>query len=134
MGPPVFEAMAAISLSVIGGNFPAFGPAGRAAPSSHSTASSSMPQIIAARRHISFFAASAALIVASPTANVTREPSVTSFCPNDPVSAMIVIDARDPPISGLPSDTVTVPSGVMLSDTQVSPPKLNQNPQATPRP
>ena len=49
-------------------------------------------------------------------------------------AAIIDIDAREPPISGLPSVRFTVPSGVMFMLTQVLPPKLNQNPQATPRP
>ena len=46
----------------------------------------------------------------------------------------MVIAAREPPISGLPSDRLTVPSLLILIETQVSPPKLNQKPQATPRP
>ena len=49
-------------------------------------------------------------------------------------AAIWLMAAREPPMSGLPSITLTVPSAVMLSDTQVSPPKLNQKPQATPRP
>ena len=150
MGPPVLPATAAISASVMGGCVPALGPAGTAAPSSHNTASSSMPQIFAARRHISRIAARAASIVANPTANVTRLPSVMSLKPSALVSAITVrtfsygtpnssaaiieIDAREPPISGLPSTTPTVPSSLIFSDTQVLPPKLNQNPQDSPRP
>ncbi len=59
IGPPVWNDLAAISASGIGGNFPAFGPAGTTAPSTHSTASSSMPQSSAARRIISFLAVAA---------------------------------------------------------------------------
>ena len=90
MGPPVFEATAAISASDIGGNLPALGPAGLAWPSSQNTASSSMPQILAARPHMMVIASRAALMVASPTAKVTRLPSVTSFWPSALVSAMVV--------------------------------------------
>ena len=82
--------MAAISARLIGGCSPALGPAGRAAPSSQTTASGSMPQTIATRRHISRLAARAASIVASPTAKVTRLPSVTSFSPSEAVSAITV--------------------------------------------
>ena len=49
-------------------------------------------------------------------------------------AAIIVIEAREPPISGLPSLRLTVPSLLIAIETLVSPPKLNQNPQATPRP
>ena len=37
-------------------------------------------------------------------------------------------------MSGVPTASATVPSALTFSDTQVLPPKLNQKPQATPRP
>ena len=43
------------------------------------------------------------------------------------------IDAREPPMSGVPTDRDTVPSSLSASDTAVSPPWLNQKPQETPR-
>ena len=43
-------------------------------------------------------------------------------------------DAREPPTSTVPTDTLTVPSTPMLTVEQVCPPKLNQKPQAMPRP
>ncbi len=49
-------------------------------------------------------------------------------------AAIRLIEARLPPISGLPSVTPTVPSVLTFSETQVLPPKLNQNPQEMPRP
>ena len=49
IGPPVATALAASSGRVNGSNSPAFGLAGCAAPSLHSTASISIPQIPAAR-------------------------------------------------------------------------------------
>ncbi len=44
------------------------------------------------------------------------------------------MEARDPPISGVPTDKAAVPSLLRFSDTQVWPPKLNQKPHAMPRP
>ena len=48
IGPPVAVAFSANSANVSGSNFPALSPAGLASPFSHSIASSSMPQILAA--------------------------------------------------------------------------------------
>jgi hypothetical protein len=51
------------------------------------------------------------------------------------VSATIIpMEARDPPISGLPDTATTVPSSATCTAALDSPPMLNQNPQATPRP
>ena len=49
-------------------------------------------------------------------------------------AAMMQSEAREPPMSGVPAISVAVPSSLMLSEAQVSPPMLNQNPEATPRP
>ncbi len=46
----------------------------------------------------------------------------------------MLTEARVPPISGVPVTSVAVPSSLILSETQVSPPMLNQKPEATPRP
>src|SRR2546429_4635240 len=43
-------------------------------------------------------------------------------------------EARRPPMSGVPAISDTVPSSFTVSDAQVSPPMLNQKPEATPRP
>ena len=43
-------------------------------------------------------------------------------------------DAREPPMSGVPAIRVTVPSSLTLIEAEVSPPMLNQKPEATPRP
>ena len=47
---------------------------------------------------------------------------------------MLAIAAREPPMSGWPVVTTTLPSSVMLTCALDSPPALNQKPQATPRP
>jgi hypothetical protein len=59
-----------------------------------------------------------------------------SFSRSMPSSSAAIIhtEARDPPISGVPVINVAVPSSLMLSETQVSPPMLNQKPEAIPRP
>ena len=44
------------------------------------------------------------------------------------------IEARAPPMSGVPAISVTVPSSFRLIEAEVSPPMLNQKPEATPRP
>ena len=44
------------------------------------------------------------------------------------------IDAREPPMSGLPDVATTVPSSAMWQPAENSPPMLNQKPQAMPRP
>jgi len=79
-----------------------------------------------------------------------RLPPVRKLKPSEPVSPMIgrtlsygmpsssaatiASDARRPPISGVPAISDTLPSSFTVSDADVSPPMLNQNPEATPRP
>ena len=89
-------------------------------------------------------------MTAIPVANVTRLPPVTWLNPIEAVSptigrtfstgmpstsaAIMAIEAREPPISGLPETIVAVPSSLMWQAPEDSPPMLNQKPQATPRP
>ena len=93
---------------------------------------------------------SAACTVAMPVAKVTRLPPVTWVKPIEAVSAtigftrssgmprvsaaIIAIEAREPPISGLPEATLTEPSSLTCTAALNSPPTLNQKPQAMPRP
>ena len=49
-------------------------------------------------------------------------------------AAIMHKEARKPPISGVPAVRERVPSSLSESDTEVSPPMLNQKPLATPRP
>ena len=49
-------------------------------------------------------------------------------------AAISAEDAREPPMSGVPAISVTVPSSLTLIAAEVSPPMLNQKPEATPRP
>ena len=49
-------------------------------------------------------------------------------------AAMIAIDARVPPMSGLPVAMVTVPSALTATLAPESPAPLNQKPDADPRP
>ncbi|MND02449.1 hypothetical protein D3C83_218320 [compost metagenome] len=49
-------------------------------------------------------------------------------------AAIRLIEARLPPMSGVPTDSTAVPSPFRFRLTQVWPPKLNQKPEATPRP
>ena len=49
-------------------------------------------------------------------------------------AAMFIIEAREPPMSGWPVTTTTVPSSLTLTWALDSPPALNQKPLATPRP
>ena len=67
-----------MSFSDSGGNLPALAPAGLAWPFSQTTASVGMPQMAAARPQSFCTASRAALMVAMPTENVTRLPSVMS--------------------------------------------------------
>ncbi len=85
-----------------------------------------------------------------PVAKVTRDPPVTCVKPMDAVSATMVrtvvagtpstsatimpMDAREPPISGLPDAAVTDPSSLTWTCAVDSPPMLNQKPVARPRP
>ena len=93
---------------------------------------------------------SAACTVAMPVAKVTRLPPVMPVMPICAVSptmgrtfsygtpstsaAIIAIEAREPPISGLPDTTLMVPSSFTNTEAELSPPMLNQKPVATPRP
>src|SRR5262249_18915974 len=133
-----------------GSNSPALEPAGNAIPSRHSTASTGISQIIAARSFSFSTTLSAAWVAAIPVAKVTREPPVTCVKPIDVVSATTAgtgeagmprtyaptlrIDAREPPMSGLPVAAVTDPSSLTCTCAVDSPPTLNQKPQARPRP
>ena len=47
---------------------------------------------------------------------------------------MLAVEAREPPMSGWPVITTTVPSSLTLTCALDSPPALNQKPEATPRP
>jgi len=47
---------------------------------------------------------------------------------------MLAMPAREPPMSGWPVVTTTLPSSVMLTWAEDSPPALNQKPDAMPRP
>ena len=49
-------------------------------------------------------------------------------------AATLVSAARSPPMSGVPAISDTVPSSLIVKDAHVSPPMLNQKPEATPRP
>ena len=49
-------------------------------------------------------------------------------------AAIMESDAREPPMSGVPAMRATVPSSPTLRAALVSPPMLNQKPDATPRP
>ncbi len=46
----------------------------------------------------------------------------------------MLIEIRDPATSEVPRMIVTEPSGATFNVPVVSPPRLNQNPAATPRP
>ena len=150
MGPPVSVAFLAISAIDSGSKSPTLLLAGRTWPSSNTTLSSGTSHIRAARWHRILIALRADSTIAMPAEKVTRLPAVTRLKPSVLVSPMIgrtlstlmpnssaaimQMETREPATSGLPSNNVTVPSGVMLSDAVVSPPRLNQNPVATPRP
>ena len=85
-----------------------------------------------------------------PVAKVTRLPPVRPEKPIEVVSAIIArtrstgrprvsaaiiaIEAREPPMSGLLDTTVAPPSSSTCTAAEDSPPMLNQKPQATPRP
>ncbi len=85
-----------------------------------------------------------------PVAKVTRLPPVRNEKPIELVSptigrtfstgmpstsaAIIAIEAREPPMSGLPDTTTAVPSSLMWQAALDSPPMLNQKPEAMPRP
>ena len=79
-------ALAARSASVSGGNSPAFGLAGCAAPFSHFTASGSMSQILAARSRSVVMIFSADCVTTIAEANNTRLPPVRFEKPTVAVS------------------------------------------------
>ncbi len=109
-----------------------------------------MSQSCAARAFSCSTTRSAACVTAMPVAKVTREPPVRCENPIALVSpttgrtfsigmpstsaAIIAIAAREPPISGLPETTLAVPSSLICTAPEDSPPILNQKPQAMPRP
>ena len=147
IGPPVLPAVLAISAS----DSPlARRRRQRACPSSQTTSSSGISQIFAARSRSWRITSRAASITAMPLEKVTRLPPVRKLKPSALVSPMIGLtlssampsssaaiiasEAREPPMSGVPATSVTLPSSPRLSAAQVSPPMLNQNPEATPRP
>ena len=125
-----------------GSKLPAFGPAGYTLPSFHSTASALMSHMTAARFFNSSITFSAACVTAMPPAKVTRLPPVEALNPIAVVSpttgrtcsngmfstsaTIIAIEAREPPISGWPSVTVTVPSSLTCTAALDSPPALCQ--------
>src|SRR5262249_58348003 len=92
----------------------------------------------------------AASTIAIEPENAERLPPVRKVKPSEPVSPMIgrtfsygipsssaatlVSAARKPPMSGVPAIKDTVPSSLIVRAAQVSPPLLNQKPEATPRP
>ncbi len=79
IGPPVALALAAISASDSGSNWPALSPAGRAWPFSQTTASTSIFQIIAARWRRISITCSADFVTTIAEANVTRLPPVSAL-------------------------------------------------------
>ena len=110
-----------------------------------------MSQIIAARCFSCSTTFSAAIVAAMPVAKVTRLPPVTWVKPIEPVSAddrphlarrgicstsatIMPIEAREPPISGLPDTATTEPSSATCTAADDSPPMLNQKPVAMPAP
>ena len=93
---------------------------------------------------------SAAWVTAMPVAKVVRLPPVSMEKPMEAVSAtigrtfsigrpstsaaIIAMEAREPPMSGLPVITTALPSSLTFTAAVLSPPTLNQKPTATPRP
>ena len=142
IGPPVRAALAAIAARSSGSKLPALAPAGKALPSFHSTASGLMSQMTAARFFSSSTTFCAAWVTAMPPAKVTRLPPVEALKPIAVVSpttgrtlsngtpstsaTIIAIEAREPPMSGWPSVTVTVPSSLTWQAALDSPPALCQ--------
>ncbi len=147
MGPPVLADLPAIALMVSG--FTSFDGSGQVAtPSFQSTWAMSHSQVAAARRLRSATTFWAASTTAMPVAKVTREPPVEPLKPMEVVSAtvartrsmgrprvsaaIIAMEAREPPMSGLEETTVTPPSSSTWTAAELSPPMLNQKPAATP--
>jgi len=98
--------------------------------------------MIAARFFSSSTTFCAACVTAMPPAKVTRLPPVDALKPIEVVSpttgrtlsngtprtsaTIIAIEAREPPMSGCPSVTVTVPSSLTWQAALDSPPALCQ--------
>ncbi len=150
MGPPSLPEILAKSATVIGFTFSASAPSGRTAPSFHSTCSGLASQSLQARAISSLLICLAASTIAIEPENADRLPPVRKLKPREPVSPMIgrtfstgtpsssaateASAARSPPMSGVPAISDTVPSSLRVRETVVSPPMLNQKPEATPRP
>ena len=69
------------------------------------------------------------IVIVSPMMTLTRACSIPSSS-----ATTLAMDARLPPTSGWPVVTTTLPSSVMFTCTEDSPPALYQKPEATPRP
>src|SRR6185295_11225832 len=148
--PPVLPMALAKSERDIGFTFWARAPSGHTWPFLYSTSSGFASQSLQARAQRSLRICFAASTTAIEPEKAERLPPVRWLKPKEPVSPMIgrtfsygipsssaateVSAARRPPMSGVPAISDTVPSSFTVSDTQVSPPMLNQNPEATPRP
>src|SRR6266487_2334221 len=145
IGPPVLPATLAKSATDMGFTFSASAPSGRTWPSENSTCSGLASQSLHARAQRSALMSVAASTMAIEPEKVERLPPVRKLKPSDPVSPMMgrtfpygtpsssaataASDARRPPMSGVPAISDTVPSSFTVSDTQVSPPMLNQKPE-----
>ncbi len=60
--------------------------------------------------------------------------SMSSMSMPNSSAAMMARDAREPPMSGLPVTTLTLPSSATFTVALDCMPPLNQKPHATPRP
>src|SRR5882672_6930005 len=150
MGPPVLPATLAKSAIDIGLALSAALPIGRTRSRSHATWSGLRSHSLQARAQQSALICLAASTIAIEPEKAERLPPVRKLKPREPVSPMIgrtfsystpsssaataASDARRPPMSGVPAMSDTVPSSLTVNDTHVSPPMLNQKPEATPRP
>ena len=149
-GPPVRAVWAAMAASGMGRRPALLSSLQTAAPLAQVTESMGTSHSLAARAFMSSTSFSAACTTAMPVAKVVREPPVSMEKPIDAVSAtigrtfstgrprvsaaIIAMEARLPPMSGLPVTTTAPPSSLMCTAAVDSPPTLNQKPTATPRP
>ena len=69
------------------------------------------------------------MVAVSPTTGRTFSIGMPSTSAH-----IIAIEAREPPISGLPVTMETEPSSFTCTEPEDSPPMLNQKPEAMPRP
>src|SRR5262249_12451331 len=147
IGPPVAFWRAAICLKVscLSASF-----VWQTTPSRYSTSSMGHSQVRAARSHICRLMSCAVSYDAQPVLNVTPLPPVLevkpteSVSPTDGLTSSIGIpstsascwdtEARVPPISGEPSTSLTLPSGLTIAMALEGPVPWPQNPLATPRP